>query len=173
MKTLPLTDPSGRIAACPKGQCGFTCCDFQQGNYIVLHPGELEAAKSRGESLHHLAVYAEEAGGYRATCRARATATCDGGYKPLDCRSYPLFPTVTDGASPRVDVVLKGSKCPLQLDEIREHEVYVRRAWSRVLASSPDVVEWLRRVRLVGYERPGAVASDRATSSRAAMEALG
>lgn len=38
---------NGTIALCPYQGCEYRCCRFDQGNYIVLHPGELRAAQSR------------------------------------------------------------------------------------------------------------------------------
>lgn len=140
----------GAISLCPKNNCGFRCCQFQQGNYIVMYPGELEAAQERGESTAHLKVFEEDHGGLRATCVAADTATCDNGYKPLDCQSYPYFPTLGYDET-RLGVLLKGDKCPLDRDEIAPHETWVGEAWQELVDERDDVASWLREIRLVGY----------------------
>jgi hypothetical protein len=141
----------GHIGLCPKNSCGFRCCEFQQGNYIVLYPGEVEAARERNESLNHLDLIARDNGGYRAICHATHTAVCDDGYKPLDCRSYPFFPTLDEG-SQKVGLMLKGQKCPLQPAEISGHERYVRDSWNTLLRERPEVARWLSQVQMVGYD---------------------
>lgn|SRR5215470_4768618 len=144
---------AGRIDLCPKNACAYRCCDFQQGNYIVLFPGELEEATARGDSVAHLRIMAHEFGGYRAICEARDTSTCDGGYKPLDCQSYPFFPTLQPDRD-EVGMMSKGRKCPLEGAEISGHQDWVRATWNRLISSREQVGQWLRRVTLVGYDPP-------------------
>ena len=58
---------SGEIPACPYMGCEFKCCNFDQGNYIVMYPGEHEDAVERGESVAHLRVIDDDDnGGKRA-----------------------------------------------------------------------------------------------------------
>lgn len=142
----------GSIHLCPHKGCGFRCCEFNQGNYIVLYPGEIEQAQADGHSLAHLDIFdTDYHGGARATCHAANTATCDNGYKPLDCATYPFFPTV--GAKGKtLQGLLKGSKCPIEADEIGYHNTWARAMWARLIAQNPAVAEWLRHVVLVGYE---------------------
>lgn len=141
----------GSIGLCPHQECGFRCCDFQQGNYIVLYPGELKTASQRGESLGHLSLVEPYHGGHKAVCTAADTASCDQGYKPLDCRSYPFFPSV-DLCNNEILVALKGRKCPLTVDLIPFHRVWVEETWRCLSHLNPQVLDWLRAVRLVGYE---------------------
>lgn len=139
----------GQIAQCRHAACGYRCCDFSGGNYIALYPGELNDAVASGASLDHLEVRPSADGGCRAICHADDKATCDGGYKPLDCASYPLFPTIApDG---RVEAGLKGRKCPLIAATIPRHVQWVKAAWTRLAEASPAVRDWIARVRLVGY----------------------
>lgn len=134
---------NGTIALCPYQECEYRCCRFDQGNYIVLHPGELEAAQASGASTAHLQIIDDDyRGGQRAVCTAAEPMTCDHGYKPLDCRSYPLFPAPDGG-------LLKGSKCPLRPEHLTEHARDVGELWER---QSPATRRWLAEVRLVGYE---------------------
>lgn len=140
----------GRIPYCPHNGCGYCCCQFNHGNYIVLYPGELEAARAAGLSLAHLDIFdLDYHGGARATCHASDPSCCDGGYKPLDCASYPFFPVVEEDGGLGL---LRGAKCPLQTEMIPEHQAWVRQVWAELLADEPVVGEWLRKVALVGYE---------------------
>lgn len=145
------SDRDGAITLCPHANCGFRCCEFQQGNYIVTYPGELEAASRRNESISHLEIIARYHGGYKTVCKARDTSSCDHGYKPLDCKSYPFFPAVAPGKD-RIAVTLKGSKCPLIWNLIPWHQGWVKRAWQRLADQNPATIDWLRKVTLVGYE---------------------
>jgi Fe-S-cluster containining protein len=139
----------GTIAACPHNGCGYRCCEFQQGNYIVLFPDELETAVAQGQSVAHLKITAAYNGGFKAICTAAETATCDHGYKPLDCKSYPYFPIVRDG---KIQAGLKGKKCPLVPELLPGHADFVERSWRAAAEQFPGVVAWLNEVQLVGYE---------------------
>lgn len=151
-KTATRELPSlGIIDQCQTAGCGRTCCEFAEGNFIVLYPGEVEQAQENGESLTHLEVTPLTHGGHRAICRAGDKSQCDGGYKPLDCASYPLFPTVDDYG--HVTVGLKGQKCPLSFASLGAHRAWVVDAWSNLCAARPDVRKWLRAIKLVGYGR--------------------
>lgn len=138
----------GKIPHCPYQNCKFTCCEFQQGNYIVMYPGEVEKAKEENKKLTHLELTPYH-GGYKAICKAKDTSCCDGGYKPLDCSSYPFFPTVPDQA---IEVNLKGKKCPLTPLHLKEHRTWVKKQWETLAAGSQKVLDWLKKVTLVGYE---------------------
>lgn len=128
----------GKIPLCPHNGCGFRCCEFNQGNYIVLYPGELEAAQISGRSLTHLNVFdSDYFGGARATCHASDTSTCDNGYKPLDCATYPFFPVIGIKGEETMSL-LKGSKCPIEASEIPYHKVWV---YKRVLTQKSGEIE--------------------------------
>lgn len=141
----------GVIAQCEHAGCGHSCCEFAEGNYIVLYPGEVEAAYHAGKSLGHLQLMPSSGGGHRAICQAADKCTCDDGYKPLDCASYPFFPTIDDGDGVTAD--LKGQKCPLQVAALRRHRRWVVSAWSKLAAASPRIAEWIAGVKLIGYTR--------------------
>jgi hypothetical protein len=148
----------GLIGSCGTSGCWNTlgesrCCEFQQGNYIVLYPGELEDAHAAGQSTAHLKMIDDDYhGGKKAVCQAKCTATCDGGFKPLDCVSYPFFPA-PPGAD-EVDLLIKGKKCPLQAEHLRAHAELVREIWNEAGARNPAITAWLNKVELVGYSEP-------------------
>lgn len=146
-----LSQKAGKITLCDSQDCGRTCCDFAQGNYILFYPGELREAIDQGLSVGHLDVVDDGQGGHRAICRARHRQTCDDGYKPLDCASYPFFPRIDEHGN--LGPVDKGTKCPLPALALGEHKRWAIEQWSRVLARLPRVRAWLRTARLVGYER--------------------
>ena len=143
---------AGTISLCPYNKCQFCCVDFSAGNYIVLYPGELNRAEAAGYSTKHLRIIDRNYyGGARAVCEAKEPQTCDHGYKPLDCASYPLFPHVlNDDCS--VTGLLRSTKCPLLLADIKDHVLWVIEAWNKIVTANPAILEWLRRIRLIGYE---------------------
>jgi hypothetical protein len=143
----------GQITTCATAGCGWRCCQFQQGNYIVLYPGELAAARAAGQPTAHLEITDPDYhGGQKAVCKARDTAICDGGFKPLDCVSYPFFPA-PPGSGP-VELLIKGRKCPLLAQHLRHHTAIIRAAWNAVIARNPSIRGWLNKVRLIGYTEP-------------------
>ena len=132
----------GKISSCATSGCGWRCCQFQQGNFIALYPGEIEQAEAAGQPTAHLKIIDKDYhGGKKAVCTARDTATCDGGFKPLDCASYPFFP-----AQPKAgvvgDLLIKGKKCPLQTEHLAAQAAMVRTAWGE---KASEV--WQERVR--------------------------
>jgi hypothetical protein len=145
-----MDNQQGQIMSCATAGCGWRCCEFQQGNYIVLYPGELEEARAGGQSTAHLTITdADYHGGKKAICKARDTASCDGGFKPLDCVSYPFFPAPPVAGD--VDLLIKGRKCPLLPQHLQRHAARVREAWNAIAARNPKILSWLSRVKLVGY----------------------
>ena len=139
----------GQIEHCPHQNCGYTCCDFGANNFIELYPGELTEAVERGLSLSHLDCIPDGRGGYQAICRAHDRSDCDGGFKPLDCASYPLFPTLNQAG--QLETGLKGEKCPLQQIHLRHHRIWVLRKWQELIDAVPDLRQWIRGTQLVGY----------------------
>lgn len=115
----------------------------------MLYPGEVDAARQTGRSLEHLRLSPMPHGGFRATCNARDKSSCDDGYKPLDCASYPFFPTI-DGDG-RIAADLKGEKCPLQTVMLAAHRRWVIAAWTKLSSTVPGIAKWIARTRLVGY----------------------
>ncbi|MFA4995189.1 MAG: hypothetical protein WC521_07810 [Bdellovibrionales bacterium] len=141
---------NGKISGCAHTGCNRTCCEFKEGNYILLYPGELDEAYSSGKSTAHLSLIdGDYHGGQKAVCAAKNAADCDKGYKPLDCQSYPFFP-----ASGNVDELIKGKKCPLQESQLETHAEIVKDAWRQVCERNPEVVDFLDNVELVGYTTP-------------------
>lgn len=135
----------GKLDLCPFMGCGFKCCEFNKGNYIVMFPNEYEDTDL---STSHLNIIDDDYhGGKKVVCVAKDCSNCDDGYKPLDCQTYPLFPIVENESIS--SAWLKGSKCPLQ----KQH---MPKAWfDRIKGQweQADCLDWLKDVVLVGYER--------------------
>ena len=135
----------GLIAACKRhtSRCHHKCCDFTD-NYIVLYPGELE--KTKLDKSHLRIIDDDYFGGKKAVCLRLCR---EDSFKPLDCKSYPLFPRV----GPRGEVeIVRGKKCPLKMDQLVDHKEKFLDVW-RALIEDGAVLEWLKKVELVGYHR--------------------
>ena len=144
----------GNIPTCKSTGCGWKCCEFQQGNYIVTYPSELDAARRAGVSTSHLKVIDPDyQGGEKVVCEAKDTASCDGGLKPFDCKAYPFFPVDDAG-----ELFIKGEKCPLQTVHLGAHADSVRATWQEILDHTPAAAGWPARIEMVGYTPPFAVA---------------
>lgn len=140
-------DSPGTIALCPHMGCAFKCCEFQQTGAIFLYPGELEQAAA-GKSVTHLEILNSNFhGGKLARCRASDRGSCDQGYKPLDCASYPFFPAAPlADASVQPAPVVKDDICPLQTSQISSHRRYVAEIWKALVKKNPAVGLWLKSI---------------------------
>ncbi|WP_299248924.1 hypothetical protein [uncultured Aquimarina sp.] len=138
----------GSIKSCSKAGCNYKCCDFNQGNYIVLFPNEFEYAEKKGFSLNHLRIIDKiEGNGFKALCNAKNRVKCDNGYKPIDCKIYPVFPIMND------TYILKGKKCPLAYQSLKIH---VKKSKHHIqnlpFIEFKELKKWLQFVQLVDYE---------------------
>lgn len=139
-----------KIEFCPYWGCQYKCCNFDLGNYILLFPGELDDAKKKNKSLSHLTILETDSfNGNKAICTATQRKNCDYGYKPLDCLFYPYFPKEIGEST---ITMLKGIKCPLETRQIVDHLSFVCRETKKLIKKNERVNEWLKIVKLVGYE---------------------
>ena len=112
-----MENPKGLIDSCRESGCGWKCCSFGQGGHIVILPQELDSV----ENASHLEVIDPDYfGGKKVRCNASDCKVCDNGYKPIMCRSYPLWPK-----SVSKEIVFKSGKCPLGLVNLQQHKKYV------------------------------------------------
>lgn len=108
---------NGLIEYCAGSGCGWKCCSFGSGGHIVILPRELDGRTDIG----HLKVIDDDyLGGKKVKCIAKDCATCDHGYKPIMCRSYPLWMRSTAEVK-----VLRSLKCPLPSSVLSNHKEYV------------------------------------------------
>mgnify|MGYP006282401069 CR=1 FL=1 len=146
------TMDDGTITLCPYNDCGW-CCDFQQadGNYIVAFPGELENAE---EHTDHLEVIDDDYhGGKKVICKAEHPENCDGGYKPLDCASYPLFPTQIDSEDPQESsfIMADQDRCPIPAPFLSDHARKTIRWWKGIDMTLDELNDFLAKIEMVGY----------------------
>jgi hypothetical protein len=134
----------GLISRCDtrSSDCHYRCCVFTD-NYIVLYPGEYE--KTDKDKNHLIITDNNYFGGKKAVCTRRCTETS---FKPLDCQSYPYFPRINKEG--KIEIIV-GKKCPLIKGELETHRTNVIGAWS-LLIKNEGILEWLKKVELVGYE---------------------
>ena len=148
---------NGLIAHCASSGCGFKCCSFGSDGHIVILPGELAG---RNDIDHLRCIGYNFMGAEKVKCEAKECSTCDGGYKPIMCRSYPLWvKSVGNGK------VMRSQKCPLPSNVLADHREYVLEMFrdyerdvfpaldvflSKVWVDKYDVLEEWRQVS--GYE---------------------
>jgi hypothetical protein len=148
-KSADVPEAVGAISLCPHKGCAFKCCDFQRTGAILLYPGEIEAALAESKSVTHLEILDPNYhGGMRVKCRALDTGSCDQGYKPLDCASYPLFPVLLPECDAALDLslIVKDSICPIHSSEISYHGRFVIETWRRLVSRNAAVKSWLRSI---------------------------
>jgi Fe-S-cluster containining protein len=94
------------LTACTKRQkiCGYACCKFTAGNWIMLLPGEYQQAVQQGLKSAHLSF---DSGHTEAICHKPCQK---GDFKPLDCSWYPLFPANQTATQ---FLVADHRKCPI------------------------------------------------------------
>lgn len=105
----------GLIKACKDSGCGWKCCDFGSNGHIVMLPTEYESAN---KSLSHLKVINDDNGGKHVKCIAKDKSNCDGGYKPIQCRTFPLFINMDRGSL----YTQRSMRCPLSNDVLMLHK---------------------------------------------------
>lgn len=100
----------GVLSSCAKrqGLCGYACCKFSVGNWIMLLPGEYELSEQQSLKRDHLSFENE----HRAVCH---TPCAKGDLKPIDCSWYPLFPANLDATK---FLVADHRKCPIPNHEL-------------------------------------------------------
>jgi hypothetical protein len=142
------------ISACVPASalCHWGCCDFGE-NYIVMLPGEFEAAQKAGIYTGHLRIIDNDYfGGKRVQCAAQNRVTCDGGLRPFDCWAYPAFPR--SGVNNGVMRYILGAKCPLATAypaQILLHLAKVAKEIQRRIEKDPAIAPFLGHVQMVGY----------------------
>lgn len=130
---------SGEITDCLSAGCGFRCC-YRMGQSrkigVAVFPSEVERVAK--ESPHLQVLDDDYHGGKLMLCTAQDTATCDGGYKPMDCQFYPLFPLPSKNGGPDTVLCDDGPgpmQCPLGLRAIRAHAA---RMWAKLTLNGAD-----------------------------------
>ena len=101
---------NGVLPACTKRQdlCGYACCKFSVGNWIMLLPGEYEMAIQQSLKQEHLHFENKTHVVCQTPCQV-------GDLKPIDCSWYPLFPA---NESATQFLVADHRKCPIPNHEL-------------------------------------------------------
>lgn len=105
-----ILNEDGVLSSCTKRQgiCGYACCKFSVGNWIMLLPGEYELAVQTNLKRDHLRFENDQ----HAIC----TTPCQkGDLKPIDCSWYPLFPANQNATQ---FLVADHRKCPIPNHEL-------------------------------------------------------
>lgn len=140
-----LTEDGG-LLACTKRQklCGYACCKFTAGNWIMLLPDEYQQAIQQGLTAAHLSFNSDHT---EAVCHKPCQK---GELKPMDCSWYPLFP-VNETATKFL--VADHRKCPIPNHELIEKMLSVHSsalAWEQQHLGSLAKIVLLSRG-FVGY----------------------
>jgi hypothetical protein len=142
----------GLIDHCPSAGCGFRCCTkTARVSGVILYPEELKNVSD--VEIKHLELGKEYKGGRLAKCKAKDTATCDGGYKPLDCQMYPLLPKFKNGKVSMFKVhsvdKQRSTKCPLAISKLKYHAKLL----ADKLNKMPNVHDFFNSLPAVGYKK--------------------
>lgn len=108
-------DDKGLIRACENSGCGWKCCSFGSDGHIVILPHEFDGHE--GEISHLQIIDDDYFGGKKVKCIAKDCKVCDNGYKPIMCRTYPLWIK-----SVEKKFIFRSRKCPLKNEQLEEHK---------------------------------------------------
>lgn len=141
-------DNLGIIKGCAQANCGYKCCSFGSKGHIVILPHEFDGHE--GE-ISHLEILDEDYfGGKKVRCVAKDCKKCDDGYKPIMCRTYPLWVKSLNQGS-----VFRSKKCPLPNESLRSHEDYVLNLVRDFSEGKTDVEDFLSKAWVDNYEPMG------------------
>jgi len=131
----------GIISNCLEKDCGFVCCDFGEKGHIIILPNELDGINA--DMMKHLTTVSENGDGSRfVKCTATDRVSCDNGYKPIQCRTFPLW---LRGDS----TFEKSTRCPLTPEESTLHAEMARRLFDSVGATQ----DFLDKAVITMYEK--------------------
>lgn len=138
----------GLIRACENSGCGWKCCSFGSDGHIVILPHELDGHE---KEISHLQIIDDDYfGGKKAKCIAKDCKSCDNGYKPIMCRTYPLWVK-----SVKKSFVFRSGKCPLNNEQLTKHKEFVLDIFNnyrKVLLSENDIDTFLSKAWIDRYE---------------------
>ena len=149
-----MAEENGIINLCKSSGCGFKCCSFGSNGgtgYTIMLPNEYENAN---KSVAHLKVIDEDYhGGKKVQCTATKLFDCDGGYKPVQCRVYPIWVKDTES-----EAVQKSKKCPIQEGDLEEHKMMAMELVKGYAGTTPEKLNtFLSKVKVDRYKIFGEV----------------
>ena len=136
MEVLGLQYNINKIEACFNmgSICGFKCCNHthnKHSHFIMMYPGEYDSSQL---PKVHIEILEERYGALIGRCLHSISERkdCDGNnkFKPLDCYSYPFFPSIKNG-----QLILKvdSVRCPLSRENIQTHYWQVMKVWQELI----------------------------------------
>lgn len=141
-------DEKGLIKACKSAACGWKCCSFGSDGHIVVLPHELDGHE---QEISHLQIIDDDYfGGKKVKCVAKDCKSCDNGYKPVMCRTYPLWVK-----SVKKRFVFRSGKCPLkneQLDSHKDFTLSIFEDYRNSLPPSVDIDSFLSKAWIDRYD---------------------
>ena len=127
---------NGLLDHCKNTGCGFKCCSFGSTGatgYTLMLPNEYETAD---KDVSHLKVIDDDYfGGKKVQCTATDLFSCNGGYKPVQCRVYPIWVKDVDD-----EIILKSLKCPLTENVLDDHKEYALSLMKTYKGASREVL---------------------------------
>ena len=140
-------DEKGLIKACKSTGCGWKCCSFGSDGHIVILPHEFDGHE---KEISHLQIIDDDYfGGKKVKCVAKDCKSCDNGYKPVMCRTYPLWvKSVNKG------FVFRSKKCPLSNEQLTGHKEFTLSLFNdfrNSLLPSVDIDSFLSRAWIDQY----------------------
>lgn len=137
----------GRVVDCTLLGCKGACCCFDRPNYYIsLQPKEIQSARNMGCSVDHLKIIDSDFhGGQRAVCIAQDKRTCDQGWKPWDCRYYPISPVVDEKGCLSQFVADPSCKLIAEGCDLSEHIRNVERQVSAAAQRDPSLISFLSK----------------------------
>lgn len=121
------------VTACGNADC---CRSTGPNSYIYFLPGELEYQKKQKSGIPFQSVSTIHPD--RLHCDGSKNCIYD--IRPLDCRSYPFFPYVSNGSLIGYFDAKYSHACPLK-QELRTHLFTVHKWWSKLLLKQ-KMLEW-------------------------------
>lgn len=110
-------------------------------------------AKMAGLHTRHLKIVDNNFyRGQRAICTAQNRINCDKGWKPYDCRYYPLYPVVA--ADGRLSELTFDPFCPLSEEALTRHRSVVANVIAKQIKNRPDLVEFFSHDELGDFAPP-------------------
>ena len=141
-------DGKGLIKACKSANCGWKCCSFGSDGHIVILPHELDGHE---QEISHLQIIDDDYfGGKKVKCVAKDCKSCDNGYKPIMCRTYPLWVK-----SVKKRFVFRSGKCPLKNEQLDSHKGFtlsIFEGYRNSLPPSVDIDSFLSKAWIDRYE---------------------
>lgn len=141
-------DGKGLIEACKSASCGWKCCTFGSHGHIVILPHEFDGHEQ--ETSHLQIIDDDYFGGKKVKCMAKDCKSCDNGYKPIMCRTYPLWVK-----SVKKGFVFRSGKCPLkngQLINQKDFALSLFKDFRNKLIPSIDIDSFLAKAWIDRYE---------------------